>query len=271
MSQHDPTRPGTSLGQSGSDVRQHAQAAAGEGVGAAKSAGQTIRDEASNLAGTAKEHLESQAAAGKDEVADRIASIADRVQASAEDLRGSEAWLADLVGEGARRLGGLADSMKQNDLRSLLGTVQSFARNQPALFAGASVALGFAAARLAKASSERARQSGGYGDRYDDYSRRDYESEARRGMPASRPADRNDERYRSTSGTTTGTRTAGSEGEFSNAGHYSGAQTPRPQDEQPGAAGLDRAATADRWRSPDLPISEPAAGQSRIGGTGVTP
>jgi hypothetical protein len=155
-----PIGPGVTAGGDASEVARQARAAGDEIAAEARHAGQTVREQAAEFASTAKDELARQAAGGKDRVADRISSVAERVRASAGDLRRDEAWLADLLDEGGRQLGSLAETLKRRDLGSLIGTLEGYARREPAVFAAASVALGFATARLAKSTAERRREPG---------------------------------------------------------------------------------------------------------------
>jgi hypothetical protein len=56
--------------------------------------------------------------------------------------------MAGLVEQGADRLADLAWTLRENDLRTLLGRVEGYARSQPVLFTGAAVALGFMLTRV---------------------------------------------------------------------------------------------------------------------------
>ena len=64
------------------------------------------------------------------------------------DLRREEPWLGDLLGRGAAELEGLAAELRRNEVGDLMGSVETFARRQPALFMGATVALGYALTRF---------------------------------------------------------------------------------------------------------------------------
>ena len=119
------------------DVAEHARAA-----------GSSLLDEASSLGGTIKQGLSDQVEHRKNGIADRLSAVAERAQSSASDLRDQEAWLGNLLGRGADELQGLAEEIRRNDVAGLLGSVEVFARRQPALFMGATVALGFALARF---------------------------------------------------------------------------------------------------------------------------
>ena len=114
----------------------------------ARAAGSSLLDEASSLGGTIKQGLSDQVEYQKNGIADRLSAVAERAQTSASDLRAQEAWLGNLLGRGADELQGLAEEIRRNDVAGLLGSVEVFARRQPALFMGATVALGFALARF---------------------------------------------------------------------------------------------------------------------------
>ena len=116
--------------------------------------------------------MESQAEQQKHRIAERIGQLAERVQRSADDLRGDEAWLARLMERGARELGGVADDIARNDVAGILGSAEVFVRRQPALFVGAAVALGFALTRVARSGDQAS-------DRYPGRDRADVTDESR--------------------------------------------------------------------------------------------
>jgi hypothetical protein len=135
-------------------VTQEAEGAARDVMGEARATGSTLADEAKGMAGSLKQGLSAQAEAQKNAVADRMGSVAQHLQHTAEDLRGREAWLAALMERGAREIEGMAEDLKHRDVSGLLGSVEVFARRQPALFMGAAVALGFALTRVARGDAE---------------------------------------------------------------------------------------------------------------------
>jgi hypothetical protein len=55
-----------------------------------------------------------------------------------------------VVGVGAKELSALAEAVHNNDLNGLVDRMRGLARRQPAVFAGAAVAIGFALARVAR-------------------------------------------------------------------------------------------------------------------------
>ena len=73
----------------------------------------------------------------------------DVLRTAATFLTELHALAADMIAP-ASAWPSLASSLRENDLSSLLGQVKSLARRQPALFVGASLAAGFAVARLGK-------------------------------------------------------------------------------------------------------------------------
>lgn len=153
-------------------VADEARGAARDVAGEARRAGEAIKQEATGLAGTVKQQLASQAQAQKAQVAERISTVAHHFQHTAEELRGREAWLAELLDRGARQIDGFAQGLRERDLRSMVGEVENLAHRHPALFMGTAVALGFALSRMVRAGSaeeryryegERYRYGGAYG------------------------------------------------------------------------------------------------------------
>ena len=86
----------------------------------------------------------------KQDVAGYLDDVAQAVHRSGEQLEGHQDWIAHVVERGADELGALANTLRTNDLQSLLGELGSLARRQPALFVGASMAAGFALARVGR-------------------------------------------------------------------------------------------------------------------------
>ena len=135
-------------------VVQAAKAAAGDLMDQARVTGGALLSETGEFGGTLRQGLEGQAEQQKDRIAQRIGALAERLQRSADDMQGSEAWLAALMERGARELGGVAKDMERSDMAGILGSAEVFARRQPALFVGAAVALGFALTRVARSGNE---------------------------------------------------------------------------------------------------------------------
>ena len=98
---------------------------------------------AENVAEDVRARMQAQGA----RAAEGAQHAADAVRQAAENLRGEEAWMAGLVEQGADRLTDLAQTLRDNDLGTLVNRAESFARRQPVLFTGAAVALGFMLSR----------------------------------------------------------------------------------------------------------------------------
>lgn len=124
----------------------------------AKATGDSLRREGAGLAGTIRQGLSDQVEQQKNGLADRLSTVAERAQRSAADLRRDEPWLGDLLGRGANELEGLASDLRRNEIGDLMGSVETFARRQPALFMGATVALGYALTRFVGAGAQEPRR-----------------------------------------------------------------------------------------------------------------
>jgi hypothetical protein len=117
---------------------------------AAGEASSSLADEATSLLGQVKQQAVSILSDQKDGVADRIDTLAETVHRSGAQFEGKQDWIAGAIDRGAAEVRSLATALRENDLASLFRQVQSIARQQPALFIGASFAAGFAVARLGK-------------------------------------------------------------------------------------------------------------------------
>jgi hypothetical protein len=142
----------SSTADQGRGVVAEAKGAAQDVIGEARAAGSSVRQEVSGLGGTIKQGLSDQVEQQKNGIADRIGAIAERAQRTADDLSKDEAWLGNMLGRGARELQTIAGDIRNNDIGSIVGSAEVFARRQPALFMGAAVALGFALTRVIRAA-----------------------------------------------------------------------------------------------------------------------
>ena len=133
--------------EAGADRFASASASAKDAVGEA--AGQA-KEQASSLVGQVQDKALAAANEQKGGLAGRIDDLAQAVHKSGEQFTGRQDWIASAIERGAAELGSLASALRENDLSSLLTQVKSLARRQPALFVGASLAAGFAVARLGK-------------------------------------------------------------------------------------------------------------------------
>jgi hypothetical protein len=133
----------------------HKAGGALQGIGAdvLSKATETVHDaqaRSTNLGSDIAKQAEVVAETQRDGIADRLEGVAGALHRSAQDLREKEAWLAQLMDKGADEMTSFATTLRTSDFNSLVGNLQNLARRQPALFMGASVAAGFALARVGR-------------------------------------------------------------------------------------------------------------------------
>jgi hypothetical protein len=78
--------------------------------------------------------------------------------ASREMRNQDETTIADYVDTAANQVDHLANTLRAHDLEQLMNTTAQFVQRRPALFLGAAFALGFAATRFLKRSSQSSEQ-----------------------------------------------------------------------------------------------------------------
>ena len=130
------------------------------------------QDKAREAADQARGQLRSQVDQRSTEAGERVHSTASDVRSVADQLRqqgkDQPAKLADQAADRAERLGGY---LKDSDADTILGDIEDFARRQPWTVMLGGLALGFAASRFLKASSENRSFERDYSGRYRDASR----------------------------------------------------------------------------------------------------
>ena len=131
-------------------VAGHAQEVGAQAAGQAKDLAHEAQAQGSALMGAVEEHVGSAAEAGKSSLADQLEDVASAVHRAGTQLEGHQDWMAHLVERGAAELSMLATTLRTNDMRELMGSIDGIARRQPALFAGASLMAGFALARVGR-------------------------------------------------------------------------------------------------------------------------
>ncbi len=119
----------------------------------AKDVAQDAQARGGALAEEVENRVASAAQAQKEGLAGRLDDMAQAVHRSGEQLEGHEDWIAGLVERGADEIASLAKTLRTNDLRSLMGNLEDLAKRQPALFVGASLAAGFALARVGRVAA----------------------------------------------------------------------------------------------------------------------
>lgn len=138
------------VGDAARQTGQQARQAGADAVHQARDVAQEAKSRAASTLGSLGEQASAVADDQKAGIADRMEDVAKAVHKSGEQLEGHQDWVAKLVEQGADELSSLANTLRSNDLQSLLGDLGSLARRQPALFVGASMAAGFALTRIGR-------------------------------------------------------------------------------------------------------------------------
>ena len=87
-----------------------------------------------------------------------VEDVTREARAAGSSVGGEVRGLGSTIKQGLtdqveRRKNGIADEIRRNDVPGILGSAEVFARRQPALFMGATVALGFALTRFVGAGT----------------------------------------------------------------------------------------------------------------------
>jgi hypothetical protein len=126
-------------------------------VGAGEAAERT-KEVAREAARRAGERAAARASAQKDEAADRAEQVALALRRTAGSLREEgEGSIASYTERAAERVSALSSALRDGDVRTLVSRVEGFARREPGLFLGGSIALGIAVARFLKSAPSRER------------------------------------------------------------------------------------------------------------------
>ena len=138
-----------------------------------------LQGQASEAVGTAKDTLGTMASDARTKIndivdhqksagADQLAGIARAVQTAAGDLDEKNPQVARLVRDAASSVDRFAGDLRSKDVRDVLASVTTFARQQPVAFFAGSVLAGFVLARFLKSDAapkpSGAGQQSGYRD-----------------------------------------------------------------------------------------------------------
>jgi hypothetical protein len=129
------------------DVTQRVKDAAGSAMGDIKTAAGGAMKDAKNAAMQGVEDARAKAGDMGHTTASRFRELAGQVE---QDLP----WLSGAFSKSAEGLDTVTDSLTRGDLSDVVSNLTDFARRQPAIFLGASVALGFALSRIGKTALE---------------------------------------------------------------------------------------------------------------------
>jgi len=120
---------------------------------AARDNASQLGDAALDMASSAKDKVEAAVTERKSIGADYIGSIAQATGRAAHEFEAELPQAAHYIRQASEQIQGVADTVRQRDVRELVGEVQDFARRQPTLFFGGAVVLGFAALRVLKSTA----------------------------------------------------------------------------------------------------------------------
>jgi ElaB/YqjD/DUF883 family membrane-anchored ribosome-binding protein len=121
----------------------------GDKASAPRATVQSLKEEAQNLAGTAKNAARNAAVTGKDRAAEALSEAAGFIETAAQTL---DEKVGNGVGDYARKAGtaatSLADTLKAKDVDELVEDAKEVVRKNPALAVGAAAAVGFLLTRI---------------------------------------------------------------------------------------------------------------------------
>ncbi|EAR49695.1 hypothetical protein OG2516_03533 [Oceanicola granulosus HTCC2516] len=137
---------------------------------AARDVRDSAAEEARRLRDTATEQAQKRAEGAKEGIADEIGSVGDALRRASDELR-SGSPQEQMFGTMAETLADLSDTVRGKGINEMVSDVADFGRRNPLAFLGGAALLGFAGARLARAS-----QSGAQNMGTSDYGRSDYGS-----------------------------------------------------------------------------------------------
>ena len=178
VTSRQPLPPPDDMGDMGSAPRQQS----GETAQTTKEAGQHVMsemsDQVSNVAGTAKQQVDTLMGRAREEVTQQaeargqqsisvVRSWGDHLQALVDGRPEGAGQLLDIVRDAQQRVQSYADSLERRGPRGFVDDVTSFARRRPAMFLFAAGFAGFAAGRLVRSGAQKdSPQLGRGGDGY---------------------------------------------------------------------------------------------------------
>jgi hypothetical protein len=119
------------------------------------STAQEVEKQATDLADQVKSKARDVAEQQKLASADQIGGVADAMGAAAGELHEQMPQAAEYVEKVAGQLSAASSALRERSVDEVLGTLDEFARRQPAMFFAGAVATGFALSRFAKSSADR--------------------------------------------------------------------------------------------------------------------
>lgn len=123
-----------------------------------------IKESAAGLLDSGKAAATQTLERGVERVADSADHTASALRRAADDVEADNRWIGAALRKSADGLEQATRSLSGGDMSRVLDDLNGFARRNPALFLGASVALGFALARVGKTAAEEVRDGRSSGD-----------------------------------------------------------------------------------------------------------
>jgi hypothetical protein len=118
-------------------------------------AARRIKDSASTVIERGKEAAATTVEKGAEQARSSAESAAHALRRAADDVEGDNRWIGSALRKSAEGVERAARSLEGGDISRTLDDLNGFARRNPALFLGASLAVGFALARVGKTAVER--------------------------------------------------------------------------------------------------------------------
>jgi hypothetical protein len=136
---------------------------------AASQAASEVKEVATRTTEKVREQASQRIGAQKERAVERIGGVAEALRTAGDSM--DEGPLPDLAGRAADSIEGLAEYFKSRTVGELIGEVERFARREPAIFLGASFAVGLIGGRFLKSSRSSRGDEGslGYGEEEHDY------------------------------------------------------------------------------------------------------
>lgn len=113
-----------------------------------------IKDSASTLIDRGKEAAAETVEKGAERAKSSADSAANALRRAADDVEGDNRWIGSALRKSAEGIERATASLEGGDLSRSLDDLNGFARRNPAIFLGVSLALGFALARVGKTAVE---------------------------------------------------------------------------------------------------------------------
>jgi hypothetical protein len=119
-----------------------------------KDAAGTVKEAAIGVVERGKQAATDAASKGAERASNMADSTASALRRAAEDVEGDNRLIGTALRKSAESIERAAQSFQGGDISRAMDDLNGFARRQPALFLGASLALGFALARVGKTAIE---------------------------------------------------------------------------------------------------------------------